>query len=256
MVNHIVAFIPGFGEPYFAHKLEILQSNLDCLTRNHAREATITVFIRLFSAEFQDLIHTWIELFLKKRFPQVTFILHIQPELLGTFLASSASLLQSFPKATHWIWLLDDVRLASTVDVSLYFQLLEKQKLDILSPGMSAKSYSHDFMKASTGEEKVLRITNFVEIFCLFMTKDACRRMWALIPQDCKYLWGVDMLLYPYGGFRMGIVDGVEMTHYYSSKDGNPKTYKAMCAELQTVKRRYPENINFRFKTLELVPLP
>jgi len=265
----VVVFVPGLGESFFAHKLEILRDNVQVIVRSCEQWAcTITVVVRLYSLEQEEVLRTWSRLVLQKLFPRIAVVIYAQRALLGAFLASHQHLWKAFPRATHWIWILDDVRISSLVDVHRMLTCLEQHDLDIVSPTMSPLcSFCHRFMKSSRevpeGDEGGLvkwppvrlRVTNFAELFCFVMTSSACRRLWALVPEDSQYLWGLDMLLHPYGALRLGLVDGAEMHHYYTSREGDKDTYKAMCRELRSVKKRYPQNVNFHFEEFRSVPL-
>lgn len=251
-MRHLVVFLPGFGEDRIAHKLEILCDNVATIVSTCAPfSPRITVIVRLYSMAWEGVLQTWIEHVLFPTFPTVSFSVQAIPGLLGEFLVQHPWW-KLFPSASHWLWILDDVRLGpSCVNVAEMAHVMSMHRLDVLSPTMTVgEGFCHKFMRSWDVKQprRRLRLTNFAELFCFLLTADGCQRLWQLIPRDSRFLWGVDMLLAPYGKFRIGLLEGAEMIHFYTSKEGDKTTYRNMCRELREVKRRFPDNVNFRFR--------
>lgn len=251
-MRHLIIFLPGFGEDRIAHKLDIFCENVGCIVASCAPfSPRITVIVRLYSMDWEAVLRTWIEHVLAPTYPTVSFSIQAIPGLLGEFLVQHPWW-KLFPSASHWLWILDDVRLgASSVNMAEMAHVMAMHRLDLLSPTMTVgQGFCHKFMRSwdVKASRRKLRLTNFAELFCFLLTADACQRLWQLIPRDSRFLWGLDMLLAPYGKFRIGLLEGAEMIHFYTSKEGDKATYRQMCRELRDVKRRYPENVNFHFR--------
>jgi len=252
----IVCHIPGLGDPYLGHKLEIIGNNLEILCQELFQKNTTflkcLVLIRTYENQHYGLIQDWIEWYWKKRFPMFTFVLISFKGYLGEYM-DKYRYLTNIENVKYWIWMLDDVQWSRPFCFEKAFHHMKKYNIDILSPAIRYQCpFGHRFMKwdKDTGH-CLLRQTNFIELFTFICTSSACQSLWKLLPPGNKYIWGLDLLLYPYGHLNLAIDETLIIWHYYSSKNGDEDTYKDMNIELKTMNRQYPKNIKFRFKTLK-----
>ena len=155
------------------------------------------------------------------------------------------------------VLLLDDVELLPSFSIVTLFETLQYHNLDVLSPTLHSTSASaHRFMMQKGDDKKNrLRLTNFAELFCLAFSIQGYEIYHSLIPSFTKYMWGIDMIMYPYGNMKIGILSGMYVRHYFSSKLEHSPEYKRMEAELRTLSKMYPNNLKFKFSQVS-PPVP
>jgi len=257
-VRPTVIIIPGFGgtKEVMLKKLRIFHHNVQFL---HQQRSAVVWIVRLYTPEHNSLFDESIKYF-EKTYTTQTFCWYTQPGQMGPFLRDCCKQLwTSFSDDSSIIIMLDDIELCPSVNLGTMKQMMQKYALDILSPSLHTQSVScHRFMRASYPViyTPLLRITNFAELFLYMFTKTSFGAYLELIPPDTEYMWGVDMLLYPYAHMKIGILNTMFIIHHISSKLENNVMYEEMLQELRQTSRQFPNNLKFKFKDLQHIHSP
>lgn len=247
--------IPGFGLPALDQKFRWLHHNVSQIRRTLPEVWPLHIVVSCYSREADDGFSVAV----LPRFPRTVWFVRQAADLIGSFLRNhlNPDVLWGIPPLQTEghrpvFLLLDDVEIRSPLDASLLFRRMLLEDLHILSPTLDRRSVSgHKFMFRLWPKTSppVLRRTNYAELFFYIMTLEGYRRWHALLLPQSRFLWGIDLVLFP-NRFRIGIDESVCIRHYFSSKLDRSPHYRAMQEELRKYTRLFPDHIAFRFKNL------
>lgn len=192
----LLCFVPGFGPPQIDLKQRLIAQNKSLIESTFSG----TVEFRVFNYGTVSCGIVCRETF--------------EPGYLGTFIYKHGSPDQ-LNASDYVLLLLDDIELPPDFNTDAMINRLHTHKLDILSPSLTHGSpYSHELMRCpSGGPLPQLRITNFVELFCMLMPLHAYTRYHALYDASSAWCWGIDLALNLHG-FRMGLTDQSPAQHH------------------------------------------
>ena len=211
----ILVLIPGFGEPHWETKINLLRKNHQALVENLPPLHTLHYRILQYSMEPHLAIPT--SLFEPLPPEQITIVR--KPGILGNNLLESAdpTTLNSFD---YILMMLDDIEFFKPVQWSELKALLENQKYQsprILSPCLKdSNSTAWDYMiHQPSWKEPTLVIRKRCEMFVYFMTWDAYRIYYSNIDPNNPFLWGTDFILESVLKLRPGILNHWVIGHYF-----------------------------------------
>lgn len=198
--------IPGFGNPHYDHKLEILRHNLDVL-------APLDATVRLFSykdatPELEELcnIYNNLEVTYEKGIIGEFLIRHITPAFVDR---------GGFERV---IIILDDVELdASSFDLMYIETLRHRYDLDIISPRISMpdKTYWQHMVHCNNASSSDVSRVSMLELFCYYMTADAYKKYYSYLDGDNPWIWGMDFMVYFEMGLKCALASTMLMHHHY-----------------------------------------
>lgn len=243
MTGRLLVVIPGFGEPDFMCKMDILVKNMIRIRNTYHGEMRVLIFLYSISKKKILMDRLW--------FLGSDIIIHDEKGRLGYFLYKYVK-----PSAlrragiTDVLIILDDVSLPSDININTLLHLRDRYDIDVLSPSISIDSYGgcHSFM--TTEGFNSLRITNFIELFCYVMTIQAYEKYYSLFNKETIYMWGIDIAMYSMLKLRMAIYDPCSVRHFFSNSWTDPKMMKEVKKELHYTKKRLRNN-NFCFEVFQ-----
>lgn len=248
-----VLVIPGFGVPHIRKKQEWLYMNVYKIRQSLPSSWWLYIIVSCYSGDAASHVFCLGHL---PRYPKTRWIIRFVPDILGRFLRTQLdpSCLRSFcgtASIAMVMILLDDVEIVGEFDADRAHRTLLQEDLHILSPTLDRRSVScHKFMfRLWSTAASTFRRTNYAELFFYIMTFRGYTRWHALLDPDTRFLWGIDMILFPMG-VRIGVSEELMVRHHISSKLEKSPFYHQMQQELRSYSRRYPQNIAFRFKNL------
>jgi len=264
-VASFLVVIPGFGGPlHVEEKIQILENNLRRFSDMSVATEQVTgskhpilVIVRVYDnhvwKRFQEKQEQWNSQFS----PYCIVDSFFQPGKLATFLRQGMSLSTWKSIAPYLFVILDDVEICPNVNLFELRSILEGTQSHVVSPALHVSSTScHSFMKQSSKVQKILFRTNFLECFGLLFSQEGWTIYHGLIPEWNQYLWGMDMIMYPYGHMDMFLVPFQHLIHHFSSKFDKSPFYTQMTKELDRMTKQFPQHLGFQFKILEKVESP
>lgn len=225
---NLLCIIPGFGNPYYESKLEILTRNLK--------------YISQFPGNIDLIICVYDELnidFIKINcvYKNINIIIKYETGIIGEFLLKYTD-----PKALHdnnyWgvMILLDDIELQPSFHWNKILKLINDFDLDIFSPCLTKDSkviYNYMLKKQS---KSLLNIVNCCELFCYILPLKRYSNYYQLINKSNPWMWGVDLILKKVGNLKIGLSNSIQMRHYFQSNMSAHKNlrYSEMTNYLKT----------------------
>ncbi len=229
--SRLLVVIPGFGDPEWDRKVDVLYQNMAILEKPWvwSVDYVICQYTPETVRRLPDELRTR---------PNVRVIDCSKDDVpvLGN------NLLKYVPPGyveskgyTHVMLLLDDILLdKATVNLEDIKKLQEAAKLDVVSPALKKEGMSYWTYMATphardprVNKDPILRIMNRCELFCYFMTPDAYQRYYGFIHPKNPWLWGMDMMLRTHMEFRVGIIHPMKMLHQPSSHDQDRQNARA-----------------------------
>ena len=248
--DKLLVCVPGMGGPsHLLEKMSSLERNLAVV---HA-QIQADWFIRFYDTEGWELYLSVYKRKWEAAYPNASIFAFFRPGQLAEFLRDD---FHRIPLSDGVLFLLDDVELLRPFSIEVLVSTLKAFDLHVVSPLMSSDSHAHCFMKRvpqapASRRNYMTRLVNFVEFFCVYFSKEGWEKYRQLIPPDNQYLWGIDLLMYPYGELKMGMVDVMFVKHHFSAKSGRSHQIKNMTEELKRITQSHPRHLAFRWKTLE-----
>lgn len=198
----IAVVIPGFGDPHWDHKIQILRNNLDTIRQG---PWSVDVFISQydFNHEFpKDILYdTSIHITKEKGILGRNLYYHAPPSNLQDY--------------KYVILLLDDVELVAPLDWDSVLSLKEVCKMDMVSPCLVDPRMSVWNFMIHVPSDIVLKEMTVCELFCYFMDIDTYKRYFEFVDPENPWMWGMDFMLKTHMNLRVGILNQVQMIHHY-----------------------------------------
>lgn len=209
----LLIIIPGFGNPHFDEKVKILNRNLRIFEKQK-----IDYQIKIFQYSSDCSFPT-------KIINNPNIDIHCEKGILGYFIKTYCSPDDlNIDIYDEVIILLDDVELSPRFKLTKIRNLYKKNNFDILSPSMIPPSKgTWKIMFRNIGNVNG-RIVNFLELFCYYMKPNVYRLYYDLISLKNINMYGYDLALYGHLKLKLGILDNINMIHYFWSN--NPEFRK------------------------------
>ena len=165
MLN-ILIVIPGLGEPYLNHKLEILHNNIKNIDNTINANLTLMIFNYSSTKNNYNFVTKnklcTIEYSGKNYIGQALYK-YVKPEFVESF--------------DYIFIILDDIELNSTFDLQRLIYNYNCHKIDILSPSLTLDSqYSHKHMLQDESPINTIRLSTFLELFCYLMNPEVFKK--------------------------------------------------------------------------------
>jgi hypothetical protein len=203
-MSNILIVIPGLGEPYLQHKLNILHNNIKIIDNTINGNLTLMIFnysLTNNNYNFNTNNKLCVIEHKKKTYLGQAIFNYVQPQLIDSF--------------DYILMILDDIELNSSFDLQRMIYSYNKYKFDILSPVLTLDSqYSHLQMLEDTSPINSIRTSTFIELFCYLMDPCVYKKYYQFYDENSKFCWGIDLLLYEYK-FKLGLINDVLMKHHY-----------------------------------------
>lgn len=218
-IPRVLVVVPGYGSPNVDEKEEILKHNLSLIEKT---KGNYSVFF---------LVRQYDSFMKKINFPSVKTI--YIPGFIGGFLRKYLK-----PNSINFEYILiilDDVVLHPSFSLEKFIEYYKKYHFDILSTSIEERQCDQHVMwtmKRNIGKN-VIRVVNFIELFCYLMDKKAYERYHSLIKDYSELMWGIDCIMYK-KGLRLGIVDSWPSQHRF--KNSNMEYFQNAMNEWQKVK--------------------
>lgn len=269
--SHLHVIIPGFGNPHLEDKLRIFKNNLRVLSY-YPEKVSITVCIYDKHPETQLHIQEIIQQSQSQSSHETMHVRIIQQEgIVGGFIKKYAHPddLKSM-NVDYVLLLLDDVELmVKDGDIgkinhhsewkNIWTKLLydyQRHHMDIASPSMTHDSkylFPHMLHQSYVNSNAVvdtIRIVSACEFFCYFMRLEIYERYYQQIHETHPWMWGIDLVLTKHLGFCVGIVQYLQMKHYYQ----NTSTYNDAQLEVFEKMNQYLATFGETQQSLALQP--
>lgn len=204
-VMKLLVIVPGFGDPHWDTKVDILRKNIASV-----------------SAHFHDYAFHIIQYTQGKQLPNdilanpnITVIhdkgilgrnihVHAPPSILDTH------------NPDYVMILLDDIELETPFDWEHMLIMQKELDLDISSPVLTNSKMSYwPFMIHNNDPALMAQITTRCELFCYLMTPVAYRIYYKFCDPENPWMWGMDFMLNSHMGMRVGILNRVRMMHHF-----------------------------------------
>lgn len=210
----ITVIIPAIGQPFWSHKLEILESNLRHVQQGKWSKVCLRL-VQYISTKKMD--PELLGLVSRFGFDDVK-IIHDQG-IVGNFIQRH---FHPSKIATDFVLLLlDDVQLQENVDLDKMVHYSKEYHIDILSPAMTRDSkYQYEYMLEvqGDGDGNVIRIEPVCEFFCYLMPSRAYSIYYGFLDENNPWMWGMDLIIHKHMHLRCGIVNHMTMRHYYKGE--------------------------------------
>lgn len=196
--HKILVVVPGFGQPNFSRKIEILTNNLSYFNEI---EYDVCVFQYSENVEIPQYVVNKFDLNVVSEKGIVGDFLkrHITPEFVKNY--------------THVIIALDDAEIQEGFSIEDALNFYNQNHLDILS-----LSYTYDSKTPwnimLSNSKSLGRVTSFVELMFYIMDSNRYTKYYEYLFFENPWMWGVDFLLY-HMGFKLGIIDTMSIKHYF-----------------------------------------
>jgi hypothetical protein len=204
----LFVLITGFGNPHWEHKLTILENNLKKITAYPWAYVDITI------CQFEDPN--------KYKIPQVlidTYKLNIKYEagIVGHFIKRWANPV-TLKGYDYVLLLLDDIELIN-MDFKKLLSYQKEFGLDILSPCLTLDSkYQYKYLLHMPSSNVNLKIASVCEYFCMFFPISSFSKYYEHVHEDNPWMWGLDLVLHKHLGMKIGILNTMQMKHWYKSE--------------------------------------
>jgi hypothetical protein len=212
----LLVIIPGFGNPHWDKKAEVLRGNMGVLEDSSIWDVEYII------CQYTPISEQQLPSFIAER-PNVTVV-----ECPGGILGRN--ILNHIPPSyvnqgsySHVMILLDDVILdKKTISWIEMLDMMEKFKLQIASPVLKDRNMSYwEYMSQPpnqiTDKKLLCRVMRRCELFCYLMTSDAYKTYYAHLQHTNPWMWGMDMLLQSHFGFRVGLCQQMKMIHLFAT---------------------------------------
>lgn len=219
----LFVLIPGFGEPYWDLKVNILKNNIDVIKAYPWK--SLQVRICQYSKEKElpaDITND----------PCVDVVQ--SPGLVGEFIKTHG---QAPVGTTHTMIVLDDIEIIKeTFDWRKVINWLDTYHFHVLSPAMTIDSLiEYPYMRTYPANPCQLKSTSVCELFCYIMNAHVFEKyVNEIVDIDNKWMWGVDMLIFLKFKLCPAIMNHVLMRHYVkgASYSSAPQHNPKKCMEL------------------------
>jgi len=207
--------IPGFGQPMFQRKCEILRHNLQRLMPLTQRGP---VAVRIFcyaDVNDPDVQHL---LTVQSDFMALNVSVSFEKGIIGHFLVRHIT--PEYLRAGDFhrvVLLLDDVELDAGFDWHYLERARAKLGLDIVSPALAQRSMAWWGCMVHQPGGPEARIMNMLELFCYYMTARAYERYWSFLDADNPWMWGCDCIISSHMHLRIGLMNRLKIHHYFNS---------------------------------------
>jgi hypothetical protein len=204
--------ITGFGPPHWNHKLEILETNLEKITKHPWTDINIKV-CQYASPRDYHIPESLIE---KYKLDVI-----YEPGIVGDFIRKHANPVNII-NYDYLLLLLDDIELID-IDFNKLIKYQKEFNLDILSPCLTVDSkFQYPYLLHEPVNYQ-LKLTNVCEYFCMFFKTSLFDKYYNYIYEDNPWMWGLDLVLGKHLGLKIGIVNSMQMKHWYKNESYNDR---------------------------------
>jgi hypothetical protein len=204
----LYVLITGFGPPFWEHKLQILENNLQKICSYKWDALKIKVCQYASPRDYKIPSH------ITEKYPvEIVY----SPGIVGEFIKKYAdpTELQSY---THIMLLLDDIELQS-IDFNKALQYQKELNLDIVSPCLTHDSkIQYRYMLQDPNQLFQVKVASSCEYFCYLFTLQSFTQYYQYVTFDNPWMWGLDLLLYRKFNFNVGLLNEFTMKHWYKSE--------------------------------------
>jgi hypothetical protein len=220
----LLVILPGFGEPHWNKKLDVLRTNMAILEQPWIWDVDYII------CQYTPLSEKQLPSFISSR-PNVRVIECIKG-ILGNNLLDYVHP-DSVEGYDYVMLLLDDVILEKqTISWQTMTTMMEKLNLHIGSPVLKDRNMSYwEYMSIPPNQvpdkKLVVRMMRRCELFCYLMTKEAYRTYYAHLHKENPWIWGLDMILQSHLGMRVGMFQQMKMNHLFTNHTPESLTHRA-----------------------------
>ncbi len=212
-MKKLLIVIPGFGPGHIEEKRNFLRNNIKIIRNTFDGEIQLIIFN--YSDKAENFSYPYVNVYEKMTKGVVCQFMYkyITPKFVDKY------------NFDYVLFLLDDIELPQNFNINEVIYNYNEHQLDIISPCLTTDSQiSHDIMVTKNKKDynnKIL-ITNFLEFFCYFMSKNNYKKYYELLNKKCAWLWGIDYLVYHHLKFKLGLLNDCKMKHHYKGESYNP----------------------------------
>lgn len=200
----LCVIIPGFGDPHWDVKIEILRKNI----------ATVSSFFQEY--EFRIVQYTHDKDLPDDILDNPNILIIKDKGILGRNIHVHASP-DSLPSDCDYVMiLLDDVELLQPFDWDHMILVQKELELDIVSPALPDQSMTvWNWMLPSHDPSMIATVMTRLELFCYFMTPSAYATYYSFIDPENPWMWGMDFMVYTHMKLRCGLLHHITMAHQF-----------------------------------------
>jgi hypothetical protein len=200
----LAVLVPGFGDPHWDHKVQILRNNIRTVGSFHWDVTWYVCQYNLDSTLPDDITSMPnIKVIKDKGILGQNIHKHMSPEQIGEY--------------DYVLIMLDDVELVQPVNWQYVLQIKEKTTMDIVSPCLTDKAMSvWNFMIHDKAHPHIhLKCMTRCELFCYLMDGPSYKKYYQHVDPENPWMWGMDFILKSHMGLNVGIMNHVQMKHHY-----------------------------------------
>lgn len=213
--KRLLVIIPGFGDPKWDEKVDILRKNMDAIERPWVWSVDY-IICQYTPVSIRKLPNDLISK------PNVR-VIECSGVLGNNILKHVPPTIVKNGNYNHVMILLDDVLIdKKTIHWEQMIIMQSKLEFDIISPTLAKREMSHwEYMSIPLTQlpdkELIIRIMRRCELFCYLMTPKSYGIWYSHLDIENPWLWGMDLILNTCFGLRIGMFQQMKMHHMYSN---------------------------------------
>lgn len=203
-MESLFVLVTGFGRPNVHVKKQILLHNLTRIKSHNWRKLDVKVCV-YDDTDMSDITSVH---------PEVN-VIH-QSGIVGEFIKIYAppAIVATYD---YILLILDDVLLQPNVDFAKMIKRKKELGLDIVSPSKTLDSkFVYEYMLTRPQDGFDVKITTVCEYFCFLMDPSSYAVYYKhLDHKNNPWMWGLDLIIYYKMGLRVGMMNDMNMKHFY-----------------------------------------
>lgn len=225
-MESIFVLTPGFGQPHVDIKKQILEYNIHRIFATSWKKVLWTVCV-YDETDISDI--------------SCKYDINVIREkgIVGEYIKKHATpyVVQDYD---YVLLLLDDILLMPNVNFDKIIKIKKELRLDIVSPTLTLDSHVvYHYMLTNPMEQYDVKITSFCELFCFLMDPMSYEIYFKNIDAVTNpWLWGLDLILAHKLHLQVGMLNNMNMKHFFSKtcydKHPDKDPFANMYAYLQT----------------------
>lgn len=224
-------FISGFGSPHIEEKLKILRNNMSIINTYPWSKVDYTICC------YDNTHFEFLEDFLNVQIIR-------DKQVVGQYIQKYLVPYTKSTAYTYILCILDDIELQDNIDWAKIIYYQQCFQFDILSPSMTQDS-KYQFVYMLQDKQLVqpaIKITSALEYFCYFMTPRSYAKYYPHVNGNRNpWMWGLDMLLYKQIGLKLGIINHMQMKHWFKNESYLSRPDINPCDGYNYILERYNE---------------
>ena len=208
--SRLCVIVPGFGDPYWDHKVSILRSNIESLEKSHAFTSIHVIVVQYTPLTDRQLP------------PDLLSKVDVKYKqgIVGEFIKEFAIPTNNFKAKYDYVMIImDDIQLNNDINWTNVMKWKKDLNINVMSPSLTHDSKHVYTYMLSTGTNCHIIISPVCELFCYFLDMKSYERWYTFLDdKENPWLWGMDLLLEKQFGLKAGLLQIYTMQHWYQTQ--------------------------------------